>query len=166
MAITTALSATAVLFTLPGGQETTAPLPALRQELRSLAVPRLWVAYGTTALTTFATIAIFSYLGALLQDVTGLSEELVPVVLGLYGVGALAGLTIGGRIADRAPFGALLTGMVTVAVVATGISATAYTPAVVIPLTVLLAAGGFLTNPAVNARGSASSARPGCWAAR
>ncbi|MFK0297470.1 MFS transporter, partial [Streptomyces sp. NPDC090442] len=110
-----ALSAIAVLAALPGGHDTGAPQLRLRTELRSLAVPRLWVAYATTALTMSATIAIFSYLGALLQDVTGISEGLVPVVLGLYGIGALAGLTVGGRIADRAPFGVLLIGMGAVA---------------------------------------------------
>lgn len=152
VALMAALSAIAVLLALPGGRDTDAPQLKLRTELRSLAVPRLWVAYATTALTMSATIAVFSYLGALLQDVTGISEGLVPVALGLYGVGALAGLTVGGRNADRAPFGVLLTGMGTVALVAAAIALTAGIPAVVIPLAVLLAAGGFVTNPAVNAR--------------
>ncbi|MDF3149438.1 Cmx/CmrA family chloramphenicol efflux MFS transporter, partial [Streptomyces sp. T21Q-yed] len=152
VAVMSALSATAVLLALPGGRGTGASQSRLRTEVRSLAVPRLWAAYATTALTVSATIAIFSYLGALLQDVTGIAEGLVPAVLALYGVGALAGLTVGGRIADRAPFGVLLTGMATVAVVAAALALTADIPAVVIPLAVLLAAGGFMTNPAVNAR--------------
>ncbi|MEX3106307.1 Cmx/CmrA family chloramphenicol efflux MFS transporter [Streptomyces sp. ST1020] len=151
VAVLTALSALAVLATLPGGRDT-AESPRLRTELRSLAVPRLWVAYTTTALTISATTAVFSYLGALLEDVTGIPESLVPLVLGLYGVGALAGLTLGGRLADRAPFAVLLTGMGTVAAVAATLALTAGTPALTIPLTVLLAAGGFATNPAVNAR--------------
>ncbi|ANS63330.1 arabinose efflux permease family protein [Streptomyces lincolnensis] len=152
VAATTALSATAVLLALPAGRDTTAARPGLRTELRSLAVPRLWRAYATTALTISATSAVFSYLGALLEDVTGIPERLVPVVLGLYGAGALAGLIVGGRTGDRAPFGVLLTGMGTVAVVAAALAPTAEIPAVVIPLVVLLAAGGFATNPAVNAR--------------
>ncbi|MFC9502612.1 Cmx/CmrA family chloramphenicol efflux MFS transporter [Streptomyces sp. NPDC057002] len=152
VAVLTALSASALLLGLPGGRDTGTPPLRPRTELRSLAVPRLWVAYATTALTVSATIAIFSYLGAFLQEVTGLSGGLVPVVLGLYGVGALAGLTVGGRRADRAPFGVLLTGMGTVAVVAAAIALSADTASAVIPLAVLLAAGGFVTNPAVNAR--------------
>ncbi|MGN9762011.1 hypothetical protein [Streptomyces sp. SD31] len=91
-------------------------------------------------------------LGALLEDVTGISEGLVPAVLCLYGVGAPVGLTVGDRIADRVPFGGLLTGMGAVAAVAATLTPTADIPAVVIPLAVLLAAGGFMTNPAVNAR--------------
>ncbi|MFJ8533819.1 Cmx/CmrA family chloramphenicol efflux MFS transporter [Streptomyces sp. NPDC093591] len=152
VAVMTALSTAAVLLALPAGHDTTAPRLGLREELRSLAVPRLWVAYATTALTVSATIAVFSYLGALLQDITGLSEGLVPLVLGLYGVGALTGLTVGGRLADRAPFGVLLTGIATVAVVATALAPAAGVPSLVVPLAVLLAAGGFATNPAVNAR--------------
>ncbi|MEW2397954.1 Cmx/CmrA family chloramphenicol efflux MFS transporter [Streptomyces sp. NPDC046862] len=152
VAVMTALSAVTVLFALPAGRDTTAERLRLRVELRSLAVPRLWVAYATTSLTVSTTIAVFSYLGALLQDVTGLSERLVPVVLGLYGVGALVGLTVGGRSADRAPFGVLVTGMGTAAVVAAAITPAASIPSLVIPLTVLLAAGGFATNPAVNTR--------------
>ncbi|MER5227386.1 Cmx/CmrA family chloramphenicol efflux MFS transporter [Streptomyces flaveus] len=152
VAALTALSAIALLVVLPGGHDTDAPRLELRTELRSLAVPRLWAAYAITALTISATIAIFPYLGALLEDVTGVSEALVPAVLGLYGVGALAGLTVGGRIADRAPFGVLLTGMGTVAVVASAIALAAGSPWAMVPLSVLLGAGGFLTNPAVNAR--------------
>ncbi|MGW9132923.1 Cmx/CmrA family chloramphenicol efflux MFS transporter [Streptomyces sp. NPDC055681] len=152
VAVMTTLSAFALILALPAGHDTESPQLRLRAELRSLAVPRLWVAYATTALTVSATIAIFSYLGALLEDVTGASEGLVPVVLGVYGVGALAGLTVGGRTSDRAPFGVLLTGMSTVVVVAAAIALTADTASVLIPLAALLAAGGFLTNPAVNTR--------------
>ncbi|MEU6182018.1 Cmx/CmrA family chloramphenicol efflux MFS transporter [Streptomyces coeruleorubidus] len=152
VAVMTALSSIGLLVALPGGRDPEAPRLELRTELRSAAMPKLWVAYVTTALTVSATIGVYSYLGALLEDVTGVSAGHVPVVLGLYGVGALAGLTVGGRIADRAPFGVLLTGMGTVAVVAAAIALTADIPAVVIPLAALLGAGGFLTNPAVNAR--------------
>jgi DHA1 family chloramphenicol resistance protein-like MFS transporter len=152
VAVLTALSAIALLVVLPGGHDADASRLELRTELRSLAVPRLWVAYATTALTVSATVAIFSYLGALLEDVTGVSEAFVPAVLGLYGVGALAGLTAGGRIADRAPFGVLLTGMATVTVVAGAIALAAGSPWAMVPLAMLLGAGGFLTNPAVNAR--------------
>ncbi|MEU1301415.1 MULTISPECIES: Cmx/CmrA family chloramphenicol efflux MFS transporter [Streptomyces] len=148
----TAASALTMLITLPGGRDTSAPRLRLATELRSLAVPRLWVSYATTALTVAANFAIFSYLGALLEEVTGLSESWVPLVLALYGLGALAGLTVGGRSADRAPFAVLLTGMSTVAVVAVALALTAGTAWAAVGLVVLLGVGGFLTNPAVNAR--------------
>ncbi|WP_432175586.1 MFS transporter [Streptomyces sp. Tue6028] len=75
VAAMTALSTVALLSALPGGRDTTTAQPHLATELRSLAQPRLWVAYATTALTVAAQFAIFSYLGALLEDVTGLCSD-------------------------------------------------------------------------------------------
>ncbi|MFD3589476.1 Cmx/CmrA family chloramphenicol efflux MFS transporter [Streptomyces sp. NPDC058683] len=152
VAVMTALSTVTLLIALPGGHDTAAPRPRLNTELRSLAVPRLWVAYATTGLTVAAVFAIFAYLGALLEEVTGITTGQVPIVLCVYGVGALIGLTVGGRLADRAPFGLLLTGMGTVTAVAVAMALAAGSLWAMIPLTLLLGAGGFLTNPAVNAR--------------
>ncbi|WP_164331454.1 MULTISPECIES: MFS transporter [unclassified Streptomyces] len=152
VAAMTALSTIALLIVLPGGRDTTTAQPRLATELRSLMQPRLWVAYATTALTVAAQFAIFSYLGALLEDVTGLSTGLVPLVLGLYGVGAFIGLTIGGRVADRAPFTLLLMGMAAFIVAAKALAVTAHVAWVTIALVVLLGAANFEVTPAVNAR--------------
>ncbi|MEU0804113.1 MFS transporter [Streptomyces sp. NPDC005970] len=152
VAAMTVLSTLALLVALPGGRDTTTAQPRLATELRSLMQPRLWVAYATTALTVAAQFAIFSYLGALLEDVTGLSAGLVPLVLGLYGVGAFVGLTIGGRVADRAPFALLLVGMGAFIVAAIALAVAAHVAWVAIPLVVLLGAANFGVTPAVNAR--------------
>ncbi|MGW1753822.1 hypothetical protein [Streptomyces mirabilis] len=143
MALITALSAVALLIVLPGGRDTTTAQPHLGTELRSLRVPRLWVAHATTALSVAANFAIFAYLGALFEDVTGISDGLIPLVLGLYGVGAPAGLTIGGRNADRAPFTVLLVGMSSFAAVAVVLAVTAKSAWAAIPLVVLLGAAEF-----------------------
>ncbi|MCX4403064.1 MFS transporter [Streptomyces sp. NBC_01764] len=79
VSLITALSAVALLFVLPGGRDTTSAQPHLGTELRSPRVPRLWVAYATTALSVAANFAIFAYLRALLEDVTGISDGLIPV---------------------------------------------------------------------------------------
>ncbi|WP_405827957.1 Cmx/CmrA family chloramphenicol efflux MFS transporter [Streptomyces sp. NBC_01176] len=152
VAAMTALSTMALLIALPGGQDTTTAQPRVATELRSLTQPRLWVAYATTALTVAAQFAVFSYLGALLEDVTGLSTGLVPLVLGLYGVGAFLGLTIGGRVADRSPFTLLLVGMAAFIVAASALAVTAQVAWVTITLVVLLGAANFGVTPAVNAR--------------
>ncbi|MFJ1608498.1 Cmx/CmrA family chloramphenicol efflux MFS transporter [Streptomyces sp. NPDC088253] len=152
VAAMTALSTIALFIALPGGRDTATAQPRLATELRSLMQPRLWVAYATTALTVAAQFAIFSYLGALLEDVTGLSTGLVPLVLGLYGVGAFIGLTIGGRVADRAPFILLLVGMAAFIVAATALAVTAHVAWVTITLVMLLGAANFGVTPAVNAR--------------
>ncbi|HEX6453712.1 MAG TPA: Cmx/CmrA family chloramphenicol efflux MFS transporter [Trebonia sp.] len=152
VAAMTALTAVAILIALPGGRGTATAPPRLATELRSLRQARLWVAYCTAALTMAANFAIFSYLGAILEDVTGLSTGLVPLVLVIFGVGAFIGLTIGGRVADHAPFALMLVGMGGFAVVAVALAMTAHVAWATIVLVVLMGATIFGVTPAVNAR--------------
>ena len=106
VAVLSVLAIGGVVATIPGDAQRA--LRQLRLELRSMANPQLWLAYGTTALSTGAILVIFSYLAPLLTETTGLSAAWVPVILALYGVGALAGITISGRTADQRPFSTLL----------------------------------------------------------
>lgn len=125
---------------------------ALRLELRALVSPRLWAAYGTTALSTGATLVTFSYLSPLLTEDAGLSAGWVPAVLALYGIGTLVGITIGGRTADRHPIAILYAGIASVAVVSVALAVAAGLPALTIALAVLLGGFGFAINPALNTR--------------
>jgi DHA1 family chloramphenicol resistance protein-like MFS transporter len=150
VAVLSAVAIAGVVATIPRGRTENAP--QLRNELRSMANPQLWLAYGTTALSTGAILVIFSYLAPLLTETTGLSASWVPVILALYGVGALIGITISGRTADERPFGTLvisLTGVIAAAIVlalATG------TPWLAVPAIIGVGTFGFATNPAVNSR--------------
>ncbi|MFD7155051.1 Cmx/CmrA family chloramphenicol efflux MFS transporter [Kribbella sp. NPDC059898] len=150
VAVLSVLAIAGVLATIPRGRSE--HVPQLRDELRSMVNPQLWLAYGTTALSTGAILVIFSYLAPLLTETTRLSDAWVPVILALYGVGALAGITISGRTADRRPFGTLaisLTGVVLAAVV---LALAAGTPWIAVLAIVAVGSFGFATNPAVNSR--------------
>ncbi|MFI6677176.1 Cmx/CmrA family chloramphenicol efflux MFS transporter [Kribbella sp. NPDC050470] len=139
-----------VIATIPGGRS--ASTPELRQELRAMTNPALWLAYATTALSTGAILVVFAYLAPLVTDATGLSAGWVPIVLALYGVGALAGITIGGRTADARPFATLrvgLTGVIAACVVLAVWTGTAW---VAVAAVAALGGFGFVNNPAVNAR--------------
>ncbi|MGN9844727.1 Cmx/CmrA family chloramphenicol efflux MFS transporter [Nonomuraea sp. H19] len=147
-----ALAAVGILATIPGGRPETEAQPRVSAELRSMTSPTLWLAYGTTALTTGALLASFSYLSVMLVDTTGLDSAWVPAVLALYGAGTLIGITIGGRTADRRPFLSLYTGIGGLIAGSAALAMTAHIPAVAIPLIFLLGAFGFATNPALNIR--------------
>ncbi|GAA3099684.1 MULTISPECIES: Cmx/CmrA family chloramphenicol efflux MFS transporter [Nonomuraea] len=147
-----ALSAIGVLATIPGGRPKTEGAPSVTTELRAIARPRLWLAYGVTALTTGALLATFSYLSPLLTGVTGIDEPWVPAVLALYGAGSLIGITIGGRIGDARPFPLLFTGVVGLVLTSAALALSAEVAVLAIPLIFLLGAFGFGTNPALNAR--------------
>lgn len=91
------------------------PLPAQRpRPRRELAIYRdrqVWLSITVTALAAGGVFCAFSYLSPLLTDVAGLDEGWVPTVLALFGVGALVGTTVGGRVADAHLFGVLLSGI-------------------------------------------------------
>ncbi|MEU7741670.1 Cmx/CmrA family chloramphenicol efflux MFS transporter [Nonomuraea sp. NPDC049158] len=146
------LAAIGVVATIPGGRPEPGSVPQLGQELRNMFNSRLWLSYGTTALATGAVLVTFSYLGAMLIDTTGLTAGWVPVVLGLYGVGSLIGIGLGGRHADARPFTTLYVGIAGVVVISAGLGVFAGMPGVAIGLIFLLGAFGFSTNPALNTR--------------
>ncbi|MCP9950138.1 hypothetical protein LUX33_18110 [Actinomadura madurae] len=120
--------------------------------MRALAVPRLWVLYGTIAVATSGLLVTFGYLGALLTETTGIAERWVPGVLALYGVGALIGITAGGRTADAWGVPTLYTGFGGLTVVSVLLALTAGSPLPVVVLVFLLGLVGFGTNPTLNSR--------------
>ncbi|NEY36097.1 Cmx/CmrA family chloramphenicol efflux MFS transporter [Streptomyces sp. PRKS01-65] len=99
----------AVARSVPGGAAGTAPGP-LRGELRSLRSPRLQVTLLMGALVNGATFCTFTYLAILATEVAGLADRWVPGVLALFGAGSLAGVSLGGRLADRRPGPVLVAG--------------------------------------------------------
>lgn len=149
--VATTLSAVAVAVTVPK-DEAGERSPDLRNELRPLRQPRLWMAYGTTALTTAMYMGTFGYLGALLTTVSGLEPGWVPVSLSLFGIGAFAGLTVGGRTADRHPSQTLLAGIAGAVATSVALAVAADNAPSAVVLVFLLGFFGFLVNPAVWAR--------------
>lgn len=80
-----------------------AAVPGARRELRALRRPRLLVTLLLGALVNGATFCTFTYLAPLVTEVGGYGPRWVPVLLALFGLGSFAGVTIGGRMADRRP---------------------------------------------------------------
>ncbi|TCC30391.1 Cmx/CmrA family chloramphenicol efflux MFS transporter [Kribbella sindirgiensis] len=150
VAVLSVLAIGGVMATIPRGRAETAP--RLRLELRSMANPQLWLAYGTTALSTGAILVIFSYLAPLLTETTGLAAGWVPVILALYGVGALVGITVSGRTADQRPFRTLVVSLTGVIVAAVVLALATGTPWLAVPAIIGVGTFGFATNPAVNSR--------------
>ncbi|WP_084337622.1 MFS transporter [Actinomadura oligospora] len=136
----------AVPATRAGGE------PGVRRELRTMRRPRLWVVFAATLLSTAAYMITYTYLAALLRDVTGVANVWVPAVLTLFGAGAFLGLSWGGRISDGRPHQALLTGAVGIALVSALLASFAGRASIVVPLVLLLGVAGFVLNPALYGR--------------
>jgi MFS transporter, DHA1 family, chloramphenicol resistance protein len=144
-------SAVGVLVTVP--QRTAGvPRPRLAAEVAAFRHGRLWLALGTTALYQSAMIGAFSYIAPLLTDVTGLDERWVPAVLLGFGIGSLAGVVIGGRLADPYPWATLFGGLTAAAVLLGLVAVFARVPVAVVGLVVLLGAVAFIAGAPLNAR--------------
>ncbi|MEV4845438.1 Cmx/CmrA family chloramphenicol efflux MFS transporter [Micromonospora matsumotoense] len=76
---------------------------SLRGEIAQLARPRLILVMLVGALVNAATFATFTFLAPIVTGTAGLGELWVPVVLVLFGAGALVGVTLAGRLSDRRP---------------------------------------------------------------
>ena len=77
--------------------------PSLRDEIAQLAMPRLVLVMLLGALVNAATFATFTFLAPIVTDTAGLDHLWVPVVLVLFGVGSLVGVSLAGRLVDRRP---------------------------------------------------------------
>ncbi|MCX5397826.1 Cmx/CmrA family chloramphenicol efflux MFS transporter [Streptomyces sp. NBC_00102] len=126
--------------------------PRLREELSIYRDRQVWLAIVITALAAGGVFCAFSYLAPLLTDVAGLSSGWVPWVLALFGLGALAGTTIGGRIADAHLFGVMLSGIAASTVFLVALALFASSPVAVVLIAFLLGFSAFYTAPALNAR--------------
>ncbi|MFF2924450.1 Cmx/CmrA family chloramphenicol efflux MFS transporter [Streptomyces celluloflavus] len=148
----TVLSALSLLAVLPAGRATGTELPSVRREVAGLARPALWVSYLVTLLTFGAAVVTFSYLAPLLTEVSGLPEGWVPVVLSLYGVGGLVGVTLGGRFADAAPLRTLALGGGALTLASALLALTAGNLGITVALVFVLGLTGYVVNPVVQSR--------------
>ncbi|MEV5537836.1 MFS transporter [Saccharopolyspora shandongensis] len=82
-------------------QPATATGPVLG-ELRVLARRDVQLAIGLTAVGNVGVVTVFSFITPLLTDVSGFGAEAVPVLLLVYGAGAVVGNFLGGWLADKA----------------------------------------------------------------
>jgi DHA1 family inner membrane transport protein len=79
----------------PGDREATG-----RRELAAFREPQVWLTLLVGAVGFGGMFAMYSYIAPTVTDVTGLSKSAVPVFLLAFGIGAVAGTMLGGRLAD------------------------------------------------------------------
>lgn len=78
------------------------------EQLQVLTEPRLLMVYAKTALGYGGSFIAFTYLAAILQDVSGFSTDHIALLMLLYGVSVAIGNIWGGKLADqKGPIAAL-----------------------------------------------------------
>ena len=101
---------------------------------------RFLVVVATTALSVTGMFAGFTYVAALLEDVSGFDEDAVSGVLFAFGVAALAGVTLTGPLLDRFPRATLTVLVATQATALLGLYAAGSSQVAAVGLLMLLGA--------------------------
>lgn len=80
------------------------------QELSALRRPAVWGVMLVAAIGVGSIFAVYTFIGPIVTDVTKRSPTLIPVALGLFGLGMTAGNLVGGRLADAYPARGIVAG--------------------------------------------------------
>jgi DHA1 family inner membrane transport protein len=90
---------------------------SIRRELAALKRPQMWLALLIGVVGFGGFFATYTYIAHTMTGVAGLPEDLLPIVVALYGLGMVLGNVVGGRLADRSVMGTIYRGLTIVAVV-------------------------------------------------
>jgi len=105
--------------TLVPADRADAERPALRTEFRVFRRPQVWMALGMTVLGFAPAFTVLTFIAPMATEVAGFSDSAVPILVGLFGIGVVAGNLIGARLADRAlmpSLYAILIGLIVISV--------------------------------------------------
>lgn len=127
----------------------------VRDGLRIFRRGRLWLTLVANALALAAFLGVFSYVSPLFTEVTGFPSSAIPVLQFLYGLGCIAGIAVGGRIADRRPAGSLYVMVVASIVVLAGFALVIHNQVATVILFLAFGFVAFATNPPMTARAMA-----------
>jgi DHA1 family inner membrane transport protein len=107
LAVLAALTAAMVLRFVPH-DDPEQTRPSISTELASLRSGRLWLALVSCTMIMGGVLSTYSYIAPLLTNRAGLAPNLVPLALVGFGVGALIGSFLGGRLGDARPYATTL----------------------------------------------------------
>lgn len=82
-------------------------LTKIKDQLKLITNSRLLLIFIITALGYGGTFVVFTYLAPLLQNITGLKEDTVAIILLIYGIAIAIGNMVGGKLSNQNPIKAL-----------------------------------------------------------
>ncbi|MFE9725721.1 MFS transporter [Streptomyces sp. NPDC005794] len=122
---------------------------SVRAEVRALRQGRPWLALAAAVLIMGGVLAAYTYITPLLTDRAGIPAGAVPLVLIAFGIGALGGTAIGGRLGDRRPMATTITAAAATALTLLLLIPLSTGPVMAVVLIFLMALAGFTVNPVV-----------------
>lgn len=141
---------TALWFWLPtmNTMHVTSPLT----ELSALKRPQVLLALLVGMVGFGGMFAVYTYVSTTLTDVAGLSRNLIPLALMVFGVGMVIGNLVGGKMADKSVIGWLYASLTALAVVLAVFVVAAHNPWTALVGLFLIGAVGSSIAPALQTR--------------
>ncbi|CAM5622926.1 MFS transporter OS=Streptomyces rochei OX=1928 GN=G3I25_04575 PE=4 SV=1 [Streptomyces rochei] len=122
---------------------------SVRAEVWALRQGRLWLALGAAVLIMGGVLATYTYITPLLTDRAGIPASAVPLVLIAFGIGALGGTAIGGRLGDHRPMVTTITASAATSLTLLALIPASNSPVAAVVLVFGMALAGFTVNPVV-----------------
>ncbi|GAA4632161.1 MFS transporter [Actinoallomurus vinaceus] len=123
-----------------------------RHELSVFRRGQVWLALAMTALGWAPVFTVITYIAPIATRITGFSSGAVPLLMVLFGVGMVAGNTLGGRLADRALMPSLYAILGSVIAVSIVLAVVIHGKAGVVVVMLLLGVAGSATIPPLQTR--------------
>jgi MFS transporter, DHA1 family, inner membrane transport protein len=144
------ITLTAIWFWLPDlrSMHVSSPLT----ELGALRRPQVWLALLVGMVGFGGMFAVYTYVSTTLTDVSGLSRELVPLGLMVFGLGMVVGNLVGGRMADISVIKGLYASITALGVVLALFVVAAHNPWTAMLGLFLIGASGSAIAPALQTR--------------
>ncbi|MGO4615486.1 MFS transporter [Nocardia sp. 2YAB30] len=125
---------------------------AVRGELRVFTDRDVLWAIALTAVGNIGVVMVFTYITPLLTEVAGFTASAAPILLLVYGIGAVVGNQLGGRLADRALLPSVTALLAALAGVLMLFWAAGGVPLLVVALTFVLGGLAFAIIPGMQTR--------------
>jgi DHA1 family inner membrane transport protein len=122
------------------------------QELSALRRGRVWAVLAAASLGVGSIFAVYTFIGPFITDLSRLDPVMVPVALGMFGIGMTLGNVYGGQIADRAPSRGIIFGFALALVALAATAVLGGSPILIFPLLLAVGATTMIAIPAIQAR--------------
>lgn len=83
------------------------PEASIRRELSALRRVQMWLTLLVAVVGFGGFFAVYTYIASTMTDVAGFPATILPLIVGLYGVGMVVGNVVGGKLADKSVMGTI-----------------------------------------------------------
>ncbi len=145
-----AISMVCIFFFVPA--QKALPDASLRKELGALRRGQVWLTLLVGVVGFGGFFAVYTYVANTMTEVAGFPADFLPIIVGLYGLGMVAGSYVGGRMADWSVMGSIYFMMGFIAAMLVIYAATVHVQWLALLMVFVIGATGSMLVPSLQTR--------------